>query len=103
MDAQRMMDLISQSGWMLPALAAWLIGGAAIGLAYFLFLRHVTGLMVTGKAGPARALLLVLLRVAGLGGVLLISAMQGVAYLLAAALGVMIGRQVVMYRTRKAN
>lgn len=101
MDAQHMMDWVAQSGWLLPGLGVWALGGAGLGVVYFRFLRRSAGLMVSGEAGPGRALLLVLFRVAGLGGVLLIAAMQGALPLLAAALGVMIGRQVVMRQTEK--
>ena len=103
MDAQQMTGWLAQSGWLLPVLGAWVLGGAALGLIYFRFLRRSAGLMVAGGAGPGRALLLVLFRVAGLGGILLIAAMQGALPLLATALGVMIGRQVVMRQAESDN
>ena len=98
-----MIDWVLQLGWLLPGLGAWGLGGATLGVVYFRFLRHSAGLMVAGEIGPGRALTLVLFRVAGLGGILLIAAMQGALPLLAAALGVMIGRQVVMRQTRKES
>lgn len=98
-----MIDWVLQSGWLLPGLGAWVLGGAALGVVYFRFLRHSAGLMVAGEAGPGRALMLVLFRVAGLGGLLLIAALQGAMPLLAAALGVMVGRQVVMRQTEKES
>lgn len=98
-----MMDWVLDSGWLLPELGAWALGGVGLGVAYFRFLRHSAGLMVAGEVGPGRALVLVLFRVAGLGGILLIAAMQGALPLLAAALGVMIGRQVVMRQAERDN
>lgn len=101
MDAQHMIGWVAQSGWFLPGLGAWTLGGVGLGLVYFRFLRHSAGLMVAGGAGPGRALLLVLLRVAGMGGILLIAAMQGALPLLATTLGVMIGRHVVMRQAER--
>lgn len=92
LDGQRMSAL--------GVLTLWLIGGGLIGLIYFRMVRHSANLLVSGQRGGAMfGLALVLLRLAGLGGVLIIAAMQGAGPLLAAALGVLIGRFVVMRRT----
>jgi len=95
-----MMDWLAQSGWLLPALGAWALGGAGLGVVYFRVLRHSAGLIVAGEAGPGWTLLMVLFRLAGMGGVLLIAAIQGALPLLAVAFGVMVGRQVVMRQAK---
>ena len=78
-------------------LTLWLAGGGAIGLIYFRMVRHSADLILSGRrGGPLFGVGLVLLRMAGLGGVLIIAAMQGAGPLLAAALGVLIGRFAVM-------
>lgn len=80
-------------------LALWLAGGGLIGLAYFRMVRHSSDLMLSGRqGGPLFGMALVLLRMAGLGGVLIIAAMQGAGPLLAAALGLLIGRFAMMRR-----
>lgn len=81
-------------------LAAWLAGGVVIGLIYFRLVRHSADLMLSGRRGrPLFGVALVLLRMAGLGGVLIIAAMQGGGPLLAAAMGLLIGRFAMMRRT----
>ncbi len=78
-------------------LAIWLAGGGMIGLIYFRMVRHSADLMLSARpGGPWSSLALVLLRLAGLGGVLVMAAMQGAGPLLAASLGLLIGRFVVM-------
>jgi len=91
MDGQRMSNAVS--------LSLWLIGAFGLGLIYFRLVRHSADLMLSGRRGGALlGLSLVLLRLAGLGGVLIVAAMQGAGPLLAAALGLVIGRFVVMRR-----
>ena len=81
----------------LVILALWLLGGGMIGLIYFRMVRHSADLLLSGRRGGALfGLALVVLRLAGLGGVLIIAAMQGAGPLLAAALGLLIGRFAVM-------
>ena len=81
-------------------LALWLVGGGLIGLIYFRMVRHSADLMLSGRRGGALfGVALVLVRMAGLGGVLIIAAMQGAGPLLAAALGLLIGRFAMMRRT----
>lgn len=83
----------------LGILAIWLAGGVLIGLIYFRLVRHCANLMMSGlRGGPLFGLALVLVRMAGLGGVLIIAVMQGAGPLLAAALGLLIGRFAVMRR-----
>lgn len=78
-------------------LALWVAGGGALGLIYFRMVRHSADLMLSGRrSGPWLGLALVLLRMAGLGGVLIVAAMQGAGPLLAAAMGLLIGRFAVM-------
>ncbi len=85
-------------------LAVWLAGGVVIGLIYFRMVRHSADLMLSGRrGGPWFGLVLVLLRMAGLGGVLVIAAMQGAGPLLATSLGLLIGRLAVMRAARKAT
>jgi len=81
----------------LVILALWLVGGVLIGLIYFRMVRHSADLMLSGRqGGPVSGLALALLRMAGVGGVLIIAAMQGAGPLLAAALGLLMGRFVMM-------
>jgi len=78
-------------------LLLWLAGGGVIGLIYFRMVRHSADLMLSGqRGGPLFGVSLVLLRMAGLGAVLIIAAMQGAGPLLAMALGVLIARFAVM-------
>ncbi|MCF8485021.1 MAG: hypothetical protein K9G71_07390 [Rhodobacteraceae bacterium] len=78
-------------------LIGWLTGGVGLGLIYFRLVRHSAEVMLSGRrAGPLIGLALVLLRMAGLGGILIIAAMQGAMPLLLASLGLLIGRFVVM-------
>ncbi|PZX48770.1 N-ATPase subunit AtpR [Cereibacter changlensis] len=80
-------------------LALWLAGGTGIGLIYFRMVRHSAALMLSGRrGGPSFGIGLVLLRMAGLGGALVTAAMQGAGPLLAASLGLLIGRRLVMRR-----
>lgn len=80
-------------------LALWLAGGVLIGLIYFRMVRHSADLMLSGwRGGPLFGVSLVLLRMAGLGGVLIIAAMQGAAPLIVATLGLLIGRFAMMRR-----
>lgn len=74
-------------------LLLWLAGGILIGLIYFRMIRHSADLILSGRRdGPWFGLALVLVRMAGLGGVLIIAAMQGTGPFLAATLGLLIGR-----------
>jgi hypothetical protein len=83
----------------LPLLALWLAGGVLIGIVYLRLVRHSADLILSGRrGGPLFGVALVLVRLAGLGGVLVIAAMQGAGPLLAAALGLLIGRFAMMRR-----
>jgi hypothetical protein len=78
-------------------LVLWLMGGGVLGLIYFRMVQHSAGLLLSGRRGGAVVGLgLVALRLAGLAGVLMIAALQGAGPLLAAALGLLIGRFAVM-------
>lgn len=80
-------------------LTLWLASGGLIGLIYFRMVRHSADLMLSGRRGGALfGVALVLLRMAGLGGALVIAAMQGAGPLLALALGLLIGRFAMMRR-----
>lgn len=75
----------------------WLMGSVGIGLGYFCALRRGAGMLIAGRrAGLWQVAALVGGRVVILGAVLTMAAMQGAGPLLAAALGLMIGRYVVM-------
>ena len=91
LDGQRMTDL--------AILGLWLAGGAVGGLIYFRMVRQSAGMLLSGRRGaPLLGGALVLLRMAGIGGGLFLAAMQGAGPLLAAALGLLLGRHAVMRR-----
>ncbi|KPP88527.1 MAG: N-ATPase, AtpR subunit [Rhodobacteraceae bacterium HLUCCA08] len=78
-------------------LALWLAGGSLLGMIYFRLVRYSADLMVLGRrGGQLYGLALVLMRMAGLGGVLIVAAMQGAGPLLVASLGMLIGRFAMM-------
>ncbi|MDZ4135212.1 MAG: ATP synthase subunit I [Paracoccaceae bacterium] len=84
-------------------LAGWAFGGGMLGVIYFRMVRHSADLMLSGRrGGPWLGLALVLVRMAGLGGVLIIAAMQGAWPLLAAGAGLWVGRFVVLRTHRGA-
>ena len=82
-----------------PILALWLAGGGALGLIYFRLVRLSADLLLSARKGtPVLGVALVLVRLAGLGGVLVLAVMQGAGPLLAAGLGLLIGRWWMMRR-----
>ncbi len=81
----------------LPALAACLAAGIALGVAYFMMLRRTVDLLTAGGS-PGKALLLIAARMALIGGGLVLAALTGAGPLLAMALGIWIGRSIVMRR-----
>jgi len=84
-----------------PILALWLLGGWVLGLIYFRLVRHSADLLLSGRRGaPLFGVALVLARLAVLGGVLILAALQGAGPLLAASLGLLIGRWWMMRRVR---
>lgn len=88
----------------LPLLSAalGLLAGLALGLFHFATLRRVTDLYLSGTA-PARALAFQLARFALLIGALVLLAIAGAAPLLGGALGILLGRAIVLRRTREAQ
>lgn len=79
-----------------PILALWLAGGWVLGLIYFRLVRLSADLMLSGRRGaPLFGVALVL---AVLGGGLVLAALQGAGPLLAASLGLLIGRWWMMRR-----
>jgi hypothetical protein len=80
--------------WLI-ALAALAVG-LALGFLHFRSLRRAADAFARGEAG--RALALQLVRLALLGLFLFAAARAGALALLAAALGIFIGRAVVMHR-----
>jgi hypothetical protein len=84
----------------LAFIALGLALGFAAGLVHFATLRRVTDLYLTGGS-PTRALVLQLVRLAGLAAILVLFAGLGAAPLLAAALGVFLARGAVLRRLRK--
>jgi hypothetical protein len=89
LDARRMILWIN--------LSFWLMGGVVMGLGYFCALRRSAGVLTSGRrAGPLILAALVGARMAALGAALTFAALQGAGPLLAAALGLLIGRYVIM-------
>ncbi|MCR8549923.1 hypothetical protein M4578_19015 [Salipiger sp. P9] len=86
---------------LLPA-ALGLMAGLALGLVHFATLRRVTALYLSGAA-PARALAFQLARFALLIGVLVLLATAGAAPLLGGALGVLLGRAIILRKSREAR
>jgi hypothetical protein len=87
----------------LVILALWLAGGLALGVGYFLMVRRSADLILSkSRSGPWLGVALVLARLGSLGAVLVLAAMQGAGPLLAASLGLVIGRFVVMRALRGA-
>ncbi|MBO9099613.1 MULTISPECIES: N-ATPase subunit AtpR [unclassified Rhizobium] len=81
----------------LTTLLAWLAGGIGMGFAYFRMLRENTALLVTGRR-LRLAVSLTVGRLALMAGGLILAGRQGALPLLAMALGVWIGRSIVMRR-----
>lgn len=73
--------------------------GLAAGMFHFATLARVTALYLAGKA--ARAVSLQFLRLAALTALMTILAMLGMGPLAAGALGVILGREIVLRRARK--
>ena len=84
-----------------PILALWLAGGWILGLIYFRLVRYSADLLLSVRRGaPLFGVAMVLVRLAGLGGVLVLAALQGAGPLLAASLGLLIGRWWMMRGVR---
>jgi F1F0 ATPase subunit 2 len=83
-------------------LSAHLIAGILLGLAYFRGLWWNARLFTTG-GHATRAILLMVGRVALLGGMLTLASLEGAGPLLVMALGVLIARAVVMRRLPAAG
>lgn len=84
----------------LEALAG-LIVGAGLGLIHFATLRRVAEGYVTG-APAARVIGLQLVRLAVVGAVLIALAVWSAAALIAAAIGIFVGREIVLRRARRS-
>jgi len=86
---------------MLVSLLAHLAAGIALGILYFRGLwRNVRRFAGGGRAATALALMAG--RFALLGGLLTLASLEGALPLLMMALGVLVGRSVVMRRVRQA-
>ena len=84
-------------------LAGWTAGGVMLGLLYFRLVQSSADMLLSERRnGPWLNVTLVLLRMVGLGGMLIIAAMNGASPLLAASVGVLIGRHFVMRAVRGA-
>ncbi|WP_372074005.1 ATP synthase subunit I [Tistrella mobilis] len=83
------------------ALALAFVAGLAAGTGFFLVLRRNTDLFAGGRIGLAIAMQVV--RFAVLVPVLVLAARHGAGPLLAAALGVLIARRVVVGRVRRRS
>jgi hypothetical protein len=80
-------------------IAASLTGGTLLGLAYFAAVRRTADLIVSGRQ-TALAIGLVLGRMALLGGVFFWALQFGALALIAAATGVLIGRAIILRRSK---
>jgi F1F0 ATPase subunit 2 len=83
------------------ALALAFVAGLVAGAGFFLVLRRNTDLFAGGRIGLAIAMQVA--RFAVLVPVLVLAARQGAGPLLAAALGVLIARRVVVGRVRRRS
>ena len=83
-------------------LAAWLAGGVALGICYFQALRWNAALFARGGRAIT-AIACTLGRFAVLGAALALASLHGAAPLLASAVGVLLGRFLVMRRARAAG
>lgn len=86
--------------WLSPMTLAGAAAGVVAGWAYFAALRHSADALVRGRIGPLGAMASRLARTAALGGVLVIAARAGAPVLLSAALGILLGRALVLRRVR---
>ncbi len=82
-------------------LAAWLIAGLAVGALYFASIWWSARQFADGGR-VAMTIAVSLLRLAGLGGLLMLASFHGAGPLLAMALGVVLARFAVMRGTREA-
>ncbi|WP_372057163.1 ATP synthase subunit I [Tistrella mobilis] len=85
----------------LPALVLALAAGLIAGGGFFLLLRRNTGLFATGRIGLAVTMQIA--RFTVLVPVLVLAAREGAGPLLAAALGVVIARRMVVGRARRQS
>jgi F1F0 ATPase subunit 2 len=92
MDAERMTRID-------PALAGYLAAGLLLGAAYFRTLRWTSDRLAAGS-GVRGAIAAIVGRFALLGGALAWISMQGALPLLLTALGVFVGRAVVLRQAR---
>ncbi|VFU10068.1 conserved membrane protein of unknown function [Methylocella tundrae] len=83
------------------SLVAYFAGGVALGLAYFAALWQSARLFASG-GHTAVAVALTIGRFILLGGALALASLHGAPPLLAMALGVLIGRALVMRRLKEA-
>ncbi len=82
--------------------ALGLVSGFLVGLAHFASLRRLTALYLEGRA-PKQAVALQLLRLALVALVLFGLVQLGALPLLAGALGLVLGREVVVRRARRES
>ncbi len=75
----------------------WLLGGIALGVIYFVLVRHGAALIVNG-GGVGKVILLLAIRLCIIGVGLFAASQHGTWPLLAEAAGVLIGRQIVLRR-----
>jgi hypothetical protein len=93
MDAQTMTQTLAQ-------IAVGVVFGLAAGLFHFATLRKVTALYLGGSL--LHAVALQVLRLAALAALMVTLATLGMGALAAGALGVILGREIVLRRIRKA-
>ncbi len=85
-----------------PALLGYLAAGLLLGAAYFRTLRWTSDRLAAGRGARAASAVIVG-RFALLGGILAAISMQGALPLLLTALGVFLGRAMVLYRALVAG
>jgi hypothetical protein len=96
MDGKRMTLVVT--------LAIWLTGGAGIGLIYFRLVQHSIDLLLSPRRGASvLAFGLVLARFLGLGALAVFAVFEGALPLLAATLGLLIGRWWILHTARSGG
>ncbi len=96
------MNLMSHSVWPPTLLAAHVAAGAAVGALFFHALWWNTRIIVGGGAVSV-AIALTLSRFLLIGGLLTLAAFEGAAPLVASALGIFVGRFLVLRSIAKGE
>lgn len=86
--------------WFSPETLGAAAAGAGVGWLYFVGLRRSADALVRGRIGPLGAMASRLARTAALGASLVVAARTGAPVLLSAALGILLGRALVLRAAR---